>query len=274
MVSEHALHWTPAQIKAVFSSFDTDNSASISFTEFLRGVRGPLNPRRRSLVLLAFERLDRDKSGTLETSDLEGLYDASKHPDVISGKKTSAEVLREFLDTFDSPSQKDGKVTTDEFCEYYATLSASIDEDDYFELMIRNAWHISGGEGWCANSSCKRVLATHADGHQTVEEVKDDLGIADSDAAAMLARLIDVQGLATIITIETAGGIKASVGGAAAAAAAATTGGGSDRPAAGSAARLETSSFDTVRPSTAPAAVQATVNKKRVGAGESSIVFG
>lgn len=38
--------------------------------------------------------------------------------------------------------------------------------------MIRNAWHISGGEGWCANSSCRRVLVTHTDGRQTVEEIK------------------------------------------------------------------------------------------------------
>jgi hypothetical protein len=37
---------------------------------------------------------------------------------------------------------------------------------------MRNAWHISGGEGWCANSSCRRVLVTHADGKQTVEEIK------------------------------------------------------------------------------------------------------
>lgn len=78
---------------------------------------------------------------------------------------------REFLDTFDS-IDKDGKVSPAEFIKYYGNVSSSIDNDDYFELMIRNAWHISGGEGWCANSSCRRVLATHKNGKQTVEEIK------------------------------------------------------------------------------------------------------
>lgn len=75
------------------------------------------------------------------------------------------------MDTFDS-QEKDGKVTPAEFIEYYGNVSSSIDNDDYFELMIRNAWHISGGEGWCANTSCRRVLVTHKDGRQTVEEIK------------------------------------------------------------------------------------------------------
>jgi hypothetical protein len=75
--------------------------------------------------------------------------------------------------------------------------------------MIRNAWHISGGdytiyitwyipkliydiiigEGWCANSSCRRVLVTHRDGRQTVEEIKNDLGIGANDKEAMIANL-------------------------------------------------------------------------------------
>jgi hypothetical protein len=38
--------------------------------------------------------------------------------------------------------------------------------------MIRNAWHISGGEGWCENTTNLRVLVTHSDGRQTVEEIK------------------------------------------------------------------------------------------------------
>jgi len=35
-------------------------------------------------------------------------------------------------------------VTMQEFVDYYGNISASIDDDDYFLLMIKNAWNISG----------------------------------------------------------------------------------------------------------------------------------
>jgi hypothetical protein len=35
-------------------------------------------------------------------------------------------------------------VTLQEFVDYYSNISASIDDDDYFLLMINNAWNISG----------------------------------------------------------------------------------------------------------------------------------
>jgi hypothetical protein len=67
--------------------------------------------RRRRLVAMAFNILDKDGSGEIDPDDIIGVYDASKHPDVISGKRTPDEILREFLDTFDVGGVKDGKVT-------------------------------------------------------------------------------------------------------------------------------------------------------------------
>lgn len=100
-ISEHALLWTPQQIKLVFDSFDADKSGTISFDEFLKGLRGGLNERRRQLVLMAFEVLDANHRGVVEFSDIQAKYSADKHPDVISGKRSAADVLREFMDTFD-----------------------------------------------------------------------------------------------------------------------------------------------------------------------------
>ena len=78
-------------------------------------------------------------------------------------------------------SRHDGVVTRDDFSRYYAHVSASIDDDSYFELMMRNAWRIAGGEGQSANTANLRVLVAHADGSQTVEEVKDCLGLKPGD---------------------------------------------------------------------------------------------
>lgn len=79
--------------------------------------------------------------------------------------------------------KRDQIVTIEEFEDYYKDMSASIDSDDYFELMIRNAWHIAGGEGQTANTSIKRVLKTNADGSQEVVMVENDLDRKVSAAA-------------------------------------------------------------------------------------------
>jgi hypothetical protein len=98
------------------------------------------------------------------------------------------QALRHFLDQFDS-GNKDGVVTRDEFTEYYRNVSASIDGDDYFELMMRNAWHLSGGQGWCENSANRRVLVRDGQGRERVEEVRDDLGMRVRDRRDVMARL-------------------------------------------------------------------------------------
>ena len=71
--------------------------------------------------------------------------------------------------------KKDGIVTIEEFEDYYNDISAGIPNDDYFELMIRNAWHIAGGEGWCQETTIKRVLKVHEDGREEVVMVENDL---------------------------------------------------------------------------------------------------
>jgi len=53
------------------------------------------------LVTKAFNKLDADKSGTLEVNDVKQFYNAKNHPDVKSGKKTEDEILLDFLETFD-----------------------------------------------------------------------------------------------------------------------------------------------------------------------------
>lgn len=36
----------------------------------------------------------------------------------------------------------DGIITFDEFCDYYRDVSASVDTDDYFCVMMQAAWKL------------------------------------------------------------------------------------------------------------------------------------
>jgi hypothetical protein len=53
----------------------------------------------------------------------------------MSGKMSKDEAYANFLSTFEGVSTtKDGKVTPQEWLQYYSMISSSIDEDDYFEV--------------------------------------------------------------------------------------------------------------------------------------------
>ena len=71
---------------------------------------------------------------------------------MLSGKKTEEQILLEFLETFETNhnlrnnNAPDHIVTKEEFEEYYNNISASIDNDQYFELMMNNCWKINDGD--------------------------------------------------------------------------------------------------------------------------------
>ena len=157
----------PKEMDELFAFFDENADGRISYNEFLKALRGDLNERRLGLIKLAYAKLDKNGDETVNLMDMKLAYDVSKHPNFIDRSKTADQILKEFMAQWDT-IEKDGTVTFEEFANYYKDVSASIDGDDEFELMIRNAWHIAGGEGWCENTTIPRHLVTNPDGTQQV----------------------------------------------------------------------------------------------------------
>jgi len=159
---------SPSEFERIFKYFDKNNDGKISYDEFLVGVRGDMSQRRIDLCMLAYKKLDRDGSGMVDLNDIAQAYDVTQHPKFKTGEMSRNDILTEFMAQWDR-NVRDNKVTKEEWLDYYRDVSASIDEDDYFELMIRNAWHLAGGEGQYENTTIKRHLVTDADGNQRVE---------------------------------------------------------------------------------------------------------
>lgn len=113
-------------------------------------IRGPMNQVRKNCINAAFDSIDRDGNGALEFSDISQVFSGDRHPEVIAGRMTSQQVVGEWLETFEaqhnaSTGQKaDQRVTREEFMEYYANVSCSIDRDDYFVQMMNSSWNMDG----------------------------------------------------------------------------------------------------------------------------------
>ncbi|KAG5179668.1 putative calcyphosin [Tribonema minus] len=174
-------------IDRIMAHFDRDGNGMVSVEELHRGLQGTMPRARSRLVRAAFNALSSGGNGKVTVDDVKARFDTAKHPDVVAGRITHEKA--KMLSAFERGPTKDGTVHWHEFLEYYKDLSAGVADDSYFELMIRNAWHISGGEGSAANSSCLRVLVHHPDGSQSVQEVKSDLGLRRNDKRAIIAKL-------------------------------------------------------------------------------------
>ena len=167
-MKDFGLGFSDSEIQTLFSYFDFDRSNAIEFDEFIRAIRGPMNPARKRVVALCFKKLDKDGNNWVDINDVRGTYNAKKHPDVVAGKKTEDQILQEFLQTFeiahsirnsDAPNYV---VTKEEFEEYYNNISASIDNDAEFELILTNAWRLTeesrrgmGTKGWASEGADK-----------------------------------------------------------------------------------------------------------------------
>ena len=124
------------QAQALLNHLDTNKDGVVSYDEFLYGLRGAPNADRQAIIDQCFAKFDRDGNGTITSADLRVVYDTSQHPKVQSGEMTSEEVFVQFLASFGDVNG-DGIITVQEWNDYYAAVSANIDNDNHFIQLMR-----------------------------------------------------------------------------------------------------------------------------------------
>ena len=95
------------------------------------------------MVNKAFAMMDRDGSGIINIDDIGQIYDVSMNPEFLEGRKTREEILADFLNNFDGArGNNDGRVTKQEWDDYYTDLSMSTPSDEYFVRMMESTWQV------------------------------------------------------------------------------------------------------------------------------------
>ena len=72
---------------------------------------------------------------------MKGVYSAAKHPKVVSGAATEEQIFKEFLGRF-GDKDGDGRITKQEWNDYYTMVSSSVDNDAEFVSILVNAWKL------------------------------------------------------------------------------------------------------------------------------------
>ena len=104
------------ELQQLIKYYDVDGDGNVGYEEFLNGLRDPLTQRKQAIVDRAFATLDKKGSGSISASDIAGIFDCTRNPDVVEGKKTADQVLTDFLNSFDGMrGNSDGSVSKQEW---------------------------------------------------------------------------------------------------------------------------------------------------------------
>lgn len=149
-------------LQALMKFYDVDGDGNITYEEFIRGLRNPLTERRAKIVKAAFAQMDKDGSGEITIKDIDAIYDVSQNADFLTGKLTREQILEQFLNGFDGvKGNNDGKISLEEWTDYYTDLSMSLPSEDYFVKMMESVWGMCEDEGeTVTKEEIERLTAT------------------------------------------------------------------------------------------------------------------
>ena len=139
-----------------YNSLDLCDLNVISTDEILRIIRGNLSEERKMIIIEAFAKIDFNRKGFTEITYLKSIYNSSEHPEVKMGRKTENEIFGEFVYTFDifiNYKEKTSQCSFEDFIEYYSGISASIENNQYFNDMIEGVWNMENVNNSYFNSN-------------------------------------------------------------------------------------------------------------------------
>ena len=152
MFKRYRFNLSQTEINNLFNYFDKDGSGYIDYGEFIGGILGDLSKFRKDILKQVFDKLDKDETGTITVGQLREAYNPKEHPLVRQGKRSEDEILGDFIDSLEyhfsllnekndeNVDVNDIKIDFDEFCDFYKTISLSVEDDKYFEIMVMSEW--------------------------------------------------------------------------------------------------------------------------------------
>jgi Ca2+-binding EF-hand superfamily protein len=121
------------------------NGQGINTQEFVDRFREKLSPERETIVKSAFNKLDTNQGGSLCPNEISilsiypgTLYRSNFNSDFVLGRKSEQDAVKDYFGLFDK--NQDGKITYDEWKNYYVDVSSMTGGDFAFRELVNNSW--------------------------------------------------------------------------------------------------------------------------------------
>ncbi|RNA09532.1 calcyphosin-2 isoform X1 [Brachionus plicatilis] len=143
-------------LSIVWQSVDSDGLGYLSYYNLLRVYLGEMNTQRHGFFRQLMHKLDTQKVGYVQISDVYKFYKAGRHPKVKSGLIKEDDMFEKFLSVFDllplnkvpdyfelslSTDFKSPLISYEQMEEYYNGLSIVIESDKDFISILKNSWN-------------------------------------------------------------------------------------------------------------------------------------
>ncbi|CAD5214483.1 unnamed protein product [Bursaphelenchus xylophilus] len=143
------LHELVTKLAVSFTDDDLDQliplyvtNGRINTQKLLSDVKIPLAEHRQKLLRDVFEKIAGEKGATeVDVAKFVRNFSFKQDRDYVSGKKSDSQIREEFKKKFNLAEHEDGKVTLDDFIDYYGSISYGCHSDAYFDLFLRQAWN-------------------------------------------------------------------------------------------------------------------------------------
>lgn len=143
-------------LNIVWQSIDSDGLGFLSYYNILRVYLGEMNTERHAFFRQLMHKLDTQKVGYVQVSDVYKYYKAARHPKVKNGHIKEDHMFEKFLSSFDllplnkvtdffelslSTDFKSPLISYEQMEEYYNGLSIVIESDQDFINILKNSWN-------------------------------------------------------------------------------------------------------------------------------------
>jgi hypothetical protein len=180
---------TSTDLTHLLDSLEIAESGMISSVEFLRGFLTGMSSERKQIAANLYRQFENASTNQVFPETILSQYEVLSHPNAARGRSDPREIRAVLAQYFNSGNVAPGCVTLVDFLDFFYGISLTIDDDEDFELTVRNSWHSNVGALVGAASRRINVVSSVGLGQIDTVELRDNLTSRVWDNNSVTAKL-------------------------------------------------------------------------------------